>query len=158
VGAAAVAIVAIIGLIVATALLVARHAETKVSQVTEERKASARWHWEEGNKYVTECGKALIAANVSAPTLFLAFNEKLHGLKYHMFLDAVIFFGIGPVTATLIFGFGYEAQLQYGNFEIDNDNGHRKWAVGWHWVARLCALASAVLFAFGLDFAARSLQ
>ncbi|HEY6519998.1 MAG TPA: hypothetical protein VIZ19_11555, partial [Roseiarcus sp.] len=74
---------------------------TTAITMTEEQKTAARWHWEEGNKYVVECGKALIAANAAAPTLFLTFNEKLHNASHHMFLDAVMFFGAGTVAAIL---------------------------------------------------------
>jgi hypothetical protein len=112
---------------------------------------NARWHWEEGNKYVVEGGKTLFWLNGAAAAGLLTFlgNAKepiTCGLRV-----AIVFFALGSLCAAVLFLCGYVAQLHYGKDAIPI-------AERWHVGGYISAVLGVVLFAGGVVVAAFSLR
>jgi hypothetical protein len=110
------------------------------------------WHWTEGNKYAVEGMKTLLLLNGGAALALLAFfgNRGKDAANSNEIVqaagNALLMFGLGALSAGLVFIFGYLTQLEYGN-----ENQPK--ASIWHNLTYGAILLSIVLFVGGIFFA-----
>ena len=120
------------------------------------RQTEAQQHWAEGAKYAREGGRSLTLVNGAAAIGILTFVGN-HPFHSHGIYRAMNMFAFGALLGAIFFAFAYMAQLQYGNRSLQITRAE-KWAKLWHWCAYLSALASVLLFVWGMYTAGRSLS
>jgi hypothetical protein len=110
--------------------------------------ADAKFHWQEGMKYVAEALKGSLLLNGAAAVSTLTFlgNSKSGDDRL---VFAMVFFAFGAVLSPVSFAFAYLTQLQYGNSNHDV-------AVRLHWATYVVFLLALVSFGSGVCFAARA--
>lgn len=115
----------------------------------------AHLHWSEGTKYALEAGRSLILINGAAAAGILTFVGNNHLRSFQVY-RAINMLAFGALLGAMFFGFGYAAQLQYGNrFLLGKRN--RRLAMVWEICAYLAASFSATLFVWGMYTATRGL-
>jgi uncharacterized membrane protein YidH (DUF202 family) len=109
-----------------------------------------QWHWGEGTKYAIEGMKSLLLLNGGAAIALLTFIGN-HPVvtKKSMMTDAVgnslLSFGVGTVSAAMVFILAYLTQLHYGNGSTA--------APRWHYLTYGLVIVAVVAFVGGIFFA-----
>jgi hypothetical protein len=110
-----------------------------------------RWFWAEATKFAIEAGKGLMLINGGGAISILTFLGNNKQMQSPPSVWAIVFFAVGALLATSLFGSSYATQLYYGNAAGGKPS---VWERRWHIASYAFALGSALAFVAGMILAA----